>query len=202
VNGFFSLMKRFLKVPTRGLAQTLTFGPRSTGASRPVMVNPRDLPRAEDDAGRDESEAERIDRNLTELLQELRVAGLGVQVLFGFLLALPFAARFDRLDGAERNLYIADVLAATLATALLTGPVAFHRLAFRRHEKARVLQASHLMAIAGLAMVGLAVSGAVVLIMSVVAPGTATVVVGAATLVAFAGLWFVFPLTRRGRDDY
>jgi hypothetical protein len=166
------------------------------------IVEPGRPARAGDDAGRNESEAERIDRNLTELLQELRVAGLGVQVLFGFLLALPFAAHFDRLDGAQRNLYIADVLVATLATALLTGPVAFHRLAFRRHEKARVLQASHVMAIAGLAMVGLAVSGAVVLIMSVVAPGAPTLVIGAASLVAFAGLWFVFPLTKRGRDDY
>ncbi len=70
--------------------------------------------RAVDDPGRQESEAERVDRNVAELLQELRVAGLGVQVLFGFLLALPFSARFDRLDGAQRNLYLATILLAAL----------------------------------------------------------------------------------------
>ena len=75
---------------------------------------------------RDESEAERTDRNLAELLQELRVAGLDVQVLFGFLLSLPFTSRFTRLSGGQRDLYLACLLAA-VATALLLGPVAYHR---------------------------------------------------------------------------
>ena len=83
---------------------------------------------------RDESEFERDDRNLAELLQELRVAGLGVQVLFGFLLSLPFTTRFAMLSPAQRQLYIASLMLAALSTALLLAPVAYHRLVFRRQR--------------------------------------------------------------------
>ena len=83
---------------------------------------------ARDDPGRNESEAERDDRNLTELIQELRVAGLGIQVLFGFLLSLPFTVRFAKLSDSQRNLYVITLLLAGLSTALLGGPVAYHRL--------------------------------------------------------------------------
>jgi hypothetical protein len=86
---------------------------------------------------RDESEAQRADRNLGELLQELRVAGLGVQVLFGFLLSLPFTNRFTRLSPGQHNLYLACLVLAAVATALLLGPVAYHRLVFRRGLKER-----------------------------------------------------------------
>src|SRR6202451_2281192 len=102
----------------------------------------------------DESEAERVDRNLAELLQELRVAGLGVQVLFGFLLSLPFTSRFTRLSGGQRDLYLACLVLAAVATALLLGPVAYHRLVFRRGEKESLVRAASVMAIAGLAAVG------------------------------------------------
>src|ERR1700735_4449752 len=106
---------------------------------------------------RDESEAERADRNLAELLQELRVAGLGVQVLFGFLLSLPFQARFTRLSHGQRDLYLASLVLAALATALLLGPVAYHRLVFRRGQKERLVRAANVMALLGLGIVGLAV---------------------------------------------
>ena len=86
------------------------------------------------DGGRNESVAERDDRNLMELVQELRVAGLGVQVLFGFLLALPFSVRFVKLSHAQLGLYVASLLLAALATALLGLP-AYHRLVFRRHKR-------------------------------------------------------------------
>ena len=112
---------------------------------------------------RDESEAQRDDRNLAELLQELRVAGLGVQVLFGFLLSLPFTNRFDKLGPAQRDLYLASLVLAAVATALLVGPVAYHRLVFRRRQKESLVRAASVMAIAGLAAVGLAVSAAVLL---------------------------------------
>ena len=158
--------------------------------------------RARDDAGRNESEAERIDRNLTELLQELRVASIGVQVLFGFLLSLPFTGRFENLDATQHNLYIADLLLSALAIALLSAPVAFHRLVFRRHEKARTLRFSNAMAIAGLAAVGLAVSFAVLLVVSVVEEGAVVPLIAAGTFALFAGLWFVLPLSSRGRDNY
>src|ERR1700691_2700429 len=95
----------------------------------------------------DESAAERADRNLGELLQELRVAGLGVQVLFGFLLSLPFTSR---LSGGQRDLYLACLVLAAVATALLLGPVAYHRLVFRRGEKESLVRAASVMAIARL----------------------------------------------------
>jgi hypothetical protein len=94
------------------------------------MASPTDgSVRTEVADGRNETEAERIDRNLAELLQELRVAGLGVQVLFGFLLAMPFSDAFSSLDPEQRRLYIAVLLLAALSTALLTAPVAYHRIA-------------------------------------------------------------------------
>jgi uncharacterized membrane protein YedE/YeeE len=146
---------------------------------------------------RDESEAQRDDRNLAELLQELRVAGLGVQVLFGFLLALPFAARFTRLSQGQRDLYLACLLLAALATALLVGPVAYHRLVFRRGQKERLVRAAGVMAIAGLAAVGLAVTCAVLLVTGYVAGAQAGWLVAALTGCVFGGLWFAFPLARR-----
>src|ERR1700693_2714317 len=99
---------------------------------------------------RDESEAERDDRNLAELLQELRVAGLGVQVLFGFLLSLPFPPRFARLSPGQRDLYLASLVLAAVSTALLVAPVAYHRLVFRRRQKERLVRAARVMAILGL----------------------------------------------------
>jgi MFS family permease len=146
---------------------------------------------------RDESEAERDDRNLAELLQELRVAGLGVQVLFGFLLSLPFTNRFDTISRGQRDLYLACLVLSAVATALLLGPVAYHRLVFRRGQKEGLVRAANIMAIAGLAAVGLAVSAAVLLVTSYVAAGLAAGLITAFVAGLFAVVWFVFPLTRR-----
>jgi hypothetical protein len=146
---------------------------------------------------RDESEAERADRNLAELLQELRVAGLGVQVLFGFLLSLPFTTRFARLSQGQRDLYLASLVLAAVATALLLGPVAYHRLVFRRGQKESLVRAASVMAIAGLATVGLAVASAVLLVTSYVATGLPAVLITAFVTCVFGLLWFAFPLARR-----
>ena len=146
---------------------------------------------------RDESGAERADRNLAELLQELRVAGLGVQVLFGFLLSLPFTNRFTRLSGGQRDLYLACLVLAAAATALLLGPVAYHRLVFRRGQKESLVQAASVMAIAGLLTVGLAVSAAVLLVASFVTGALPAALVTALVACMFGLLWFAFPLTRR-----
>ena len=146
---------------------------------------------------RDESEAQRADRNLGELLQELRVAGLGVQVLFGFLLSLPFTNRFTRLSPGQHNLYLACLVLSAVATALLLGPVAYHRLVFRRGLKESLVRAASVMAIAGLATVGLAVSAAVLLVTGYVASGLAAAVISVLVFLAFGLLWFAFPLTRR-----
>jgi hypothetical protein len=145
----------------------------------------------------DETQAERDDRNLAELLQELRVAGLGVQVLFGFLLSIPFSARFIKLSHAQRDLYLASLVLSAVATALLLGPVAYHRLVFRRHQKERLVRAASAMAILGLAVVGLAVSSAVLLVSSTVATGLPAALITGFILCLFAGLWFAFPIVRR-----
>src|SRR6201986_770462 len=99
---------------------------------------------------RDETRAEQDDRNLIELLQELRVAGLGVQVLFGFLLSLPFTSQFKQLDGRDRDLYVACLLLAAVATALLLGPVAYHRLVFRPGEEEKMGRGATVIGILGL----------------------------------------------------
>jgi hypothetical protein len=147
---------------------------------------------------RGEPQTARDDRNLAELLQELRVAGLGVQVLFGFLLSLPFTTRFERLGAAQRDLYVAALALAAVAIALLVGPVAYHRLVFRRHQKERLIRAANMMAICGLATVALAISAAVLLVMSYVMPGAAAAVITAVVVLLFAGLWIAAPLARRG----
>ncbi len=149
-----------------------------------------------------ETEAQRDDRNTMELLNELRVVGIGVQVLFGFLLSMPFTSRFTRLYGAQRDLYLATVTLAALSTALLVAPVAYHRLLFRRHEKESLVRVTNVMAIAGLVTVGLAVSCAVLLVVSFVAPGAPAIVITAIVVCAFAGLWFALPLSRLGHDDH
>ena len=146
---------------------------------------------------RDESAAERDDRNLAELLQELRVAGLGVQVLFGFLLSLPFTTQFTQLTHGERGLYLTSLVLAALATALLLGPVAYHRLVFRRGLKEGLVRFANLTAILALAAVGAAVSAAVALVADYVEGPVTGAVVTAVVLAVFAGLWFVFPLARR-----
>ena len=144
---------------------------------------------------RDETQAERDDRNLIELLQELRVAGLGIQVLFGFLLSLPFTTQFKQLDGSERDLYLGCLILAAVATALLLGPVAYHRLVFRQGQKEGLVRAANIMAILGLVAVGLAVSASVLLVTGFVAGYGTGLVIAVLVLVMFGLLWFALPDT-------
>ena len=144
--------------------------------------------------GRHESPEQRDDRNLQDLLQELRVAAIGVQVLFGFLLAIPFTTRFRLLDTAQRGLYLTSLLSAAAATVLLSGPVAYHRLVFRRHVKERLVRAANVMAIAGLVAVGTAITAAIALIATFVVPviGATVIVLGTAALLL--AVWLIVPL--------
>lgn len=137
------------------------------------------------------------DRNLADLLQELRVATLGVQVLFGFLLGLPFTVRFSRLEQWQRWLYLAIVLASSISIVLLVAPVAYHRLLFRRHQLDRLLRVANSLAIAGMVTVALAVTGAILLVTSYVQPGAPAPVLAILVGGLFAGFWFALPLTRR-----
>jgi hypothetical protein len=155
-----------------------------------------------DPLGRHETEAERIDRNLDELLQELRVASIGVQVLFGFLLALPFSVRFSILDDGQRALYLVDLLLAALAISLLVGPAAQHRLVFHQHKKAALLRRANVMAIGGLIALGCAISGSVLLVATVVTDGIVVAVVVAAVAAMLVGAWIVPALVDRHADEY
>ena len=146
---------------------------------------------------RDESVAQRADRNIGELVQELRVAGLGVQVLFGFLLSLPFTMRFTKLNGAQRDLYVISLVFAALATVLLIGPVAYHRLVFRRGKKEQLVRFANVLALLGLAAVAGAVLSAVLLVTDFVAGAVAAGLITAVLACLIAALWFVVPLAER-----
>ena len=146
---------------------------------------------------RQESVAERADRNIAELVQELRVVGLGVQVLFGFLLSLPFTMRFTKLNGAQRDLYLTSLVLAAVATTLLIGPVAYHRLVFRQGKKEQLVRFANMLAILGLAAVAGAVLIAVLFVMDFVAGAVAAGLVTAVLAGMLVVLWFVVPLTQR-----
>jgi hypothetical protein len=148
-------------------------------------------------SGRDETAAERLDRNLGELLQELRVALPGVQVLFAFLLAVPFQRNFTKIDGFEKHVYFATLLCTALSAILLIAPSSYHRMTFRMQQKRELLRLANRFTIAGLALLALAMTGAIVLITDVLFGGVATIVTGALTAFAFAVFWYVIPLRRR-----
>jgi uncharacterized protein DUF6328 len=148
-------------------------------------------------SGRDESEAERLDRNLGELLQELRVALPGVQVLFAFLLAVPFQRNFTKITEFQKRVYFATLLLTALSAALLIAPSAYHRLTFRYQQKYRLVFVSNRLAIAGLGTLALAMTCAILLITDVLFGTAAAVVTTTLALGVFVLLWAVLPLKRR-----
>jgi Family of unknown function (DUF6328) len=157
---------------------------------------PLDTDAADSDL-RQESAAERDDRNLAELLQELRVISIGVQVLFGALLSLPFTTRFDRLDGVQRDLYLASLVLAAVATTLLLSPVAYHRVVFRRGLKEGLVRFANVMALVGLAAVGGAILTAVAMVIDYVDGTLPAIVVTGVVAVLLVTLWFAVPVARR-----
>jgi O-antigen/teichoic acid export membrane protein len=142
-----------------------------------------------------ESEAARNNRDLRNLLQELRVAGLGVQVVFGFLLGLLFTVHFKQLSGSGRVLYQVSLLCAASATALLVSPVAYHRWVFRRHERGRLLHYANVQAIVGLVMV--AVCAAVWMVLLFVGLSWLAGLFAGATTASFVALSFLLPIVDR-----
>ncbi|MFI9631000.1 DUF6328 family protein [Streptomyces sp. NPDC052042] len=144
-----------------------------------------------------ETPQERADRNLVELLQELRVVQTGVQILFAFLLGLAFTSRFPRLDAFERGTFVVTLLLTVITSAVLATPVALHRGLFHRGAKPRIVALSARLAQIGLIFLALALNGAVLLLMDVVLGLTAAVVITALTTVMFAGLWFLLPWALR-----
>jgi hypothetical protein len=153
------------------------------------------------DSDRDETEAQRLDRNWSSLLQELRVAQTGVQLLTGFLLTLPFQQRFTMLDTTMRTVYLVTVACSIGATVLLIAPVSMHRLLFRRHRLKTLVAASHSFAIVGTLMLGVALGGVAVVIFDTVVGRTGAWIAGGCTLVALAAFWYVLPLSKRSSRD-
>ncbi len=148
---------------------------------------------------RGETEEERLDRNLIELLNELRVALPGVQVLFAFLLTVPFTQRFATLNAGQEKVYYATLVCTALATAFLIAPSAHHRIVFRQQDKAYIVFLANRLMIIGLGLLALAMSGVVLLITDVLFGTTATVVATGITVGTFAILWYAIPLWRRMR---
>jgi Family of unknown function (DUF6328) len=150
----------------------------------------------EDDPG---AEHERLNRNFNELLQELRVAQAGVQILFAFLLTLPFTQRFGKLSSFERDVYLVTLVLATFATVFLVAPVIQHRLNFRRDLKTHIVWDAHHMAILGLTCLAGAIVAAVFLVVHFLF-GTAMLIVVMALVVGlFLATWIGLPLARRVR---
>jgi hypothetical protein len=146
----------------------------------------------------DESRRERVNRELIELLNELRVALPGVQVLFAFLLAVPFSNGYSRISGFQKNVFFATLVATSLSTACFIVPTAYHRINFRKREKEQILVSSNKFSIAGIMFLALSMIGVVVLITDVIYSDAAAVVAGLGALAVFGGLWAVLPLLRRG----
>ena len=148
---------------------------------------------------RHETPAERADRNLSELLQELRVALPGVQVLFAFLLTVPFSQGFTKIDAFQRDLYFGVLMSTAVATALLIAPTANHRLLFQMRDKENLVRVSNRLAIIGLAVLAISLTGAVLLISDILFQSPAPAIFTALTGVVFIVLWGVVPVLRRMR---
>ncbi len=146
------------------------------------------------DSGREETEEERADRNLTDLLQELRVALPGVQVLFAFLLTVPFSQRFDDLSDFEKKLYFAVLIAVALATVLLVAPTIGHRILFRRQQKEFIVTISNRLALAGMLILAVSMCGAIALISDFIFGATTAVISTIVMAAAFVGFWFLGPI--------
>lgn len=164
--------------------------PRS--ASGPPSANPGDP---------GEQPEERLNRELIELLNELRVALPGVQVLFAFLLTVPFSGRFDSLTEGQRAVYFATFVGTTISTGLFMAPTAYHRIRFREGDKERMLQTSNRFAIVGIAFLAVSVTLAVVLTADLLFGAVAAVAVGACILAFLVWAWFAIPLSRKVRDE-
>jgi hypothetical protein len=149
------------------------------------------------EARKHEDEAERLDRELIELLNELRVIMPGVQVLFGFLLTVPFQQRFDQIDDFQRIVYLATLLLTAASAAFLMSPSAFHRLTFRSGQKPYLVRLGTRQTIVGTGLLALAMNGVILLLVDYLFHTTTTVIVVLATSLLFAWLWFGVALRRR-----
>jgi hypothetical protein len=176
-------------------------GPGRAAASRPAADEGRvDAVGSEQiEGGRHETPLERLDRNLQELLSELRVVVTGVQVLFAFLLVVPFNVGFIHIGSFERTVYFVTLLLAALAAACMLAPAAHHRILFRCDDKAHVVFLSNRLVITGLTLLALAMCGSLLLVATkLFGVETGAITVGVAAS-GFLFLWFGMPLIRKAR---
>lgn len=148
----------------------------------------------------DESEAESLDRHWQELLQELRVAQAGTQILFAFLLTIAFTQAFREADDLTHQVYAVTLILASLATALLIGPVPFHRMVFRQRLRDRMVTIAGHMATGGLFLLMLAMAGSLFLALDVALTRAMAVIIVVVALVWYALLWYVLPLYVRSTE--
>jgi hypothetical protein len=149
------------------------------------------------ETGRPETDAERVDRNLGELLGELRVALPGVQVLFAFLLVVPFNQRFADVTPFQEKVYFVTLLCSAAASAFLIAPSVHHRVEFRRQDKEHIVVVGNRLATAGLAFLAIAMTGVILLVTDVLFHTAMTVAAAVVVGATFAVLWFALPLRRR-----
>ena len=147
-----------------------------------------------------DEDASRLDRELIELLNELRVALPGVQVLFAFLLAMPFTQRFEQLAARDKAVFFAGLLATLVASALLIAPSAHHRLRFREHDKEHLIRTANRLALFGMGFVAIAMACSVFVVAEFVYGGRVGTIVAIGTAALFGWFWYALPLRRESRS--
>ena len=171
------------------------------GAGNTDQVNDPAGLRERNRQGRDETPLQQLDRNWGDLLQELRVAQTGVQLLTGFLMVLPFQPRFADLTQYQLVTYLVTLAAAVIATAFLIAPVSIHRMLFRRRQRRATVQIAHRLAQVGLALLGVAIVGVVLLIFSFVLGATAGIIGAVLAGLLLISLWVLLPIRVLIDDD-
>lgn len=147
-----------------------------------------------------ETHKERVDRELIELLNELRVALPGVQVLFAFLLTVPFSSRFGAMTDVQRRVFFITFLATIAASGLLMAPTAYHRIRFREGDKERMLRSANRFSLTGLGLLVVAITSAAFLVGDVMYERSTAVIAAASVLLLLVWSWFGLALARRARD--
>jgi uncharacterized protein DUF6328 len=172
-------------------AASVTIGTRS--GTVVCVASPTTLNGADE---RDETAAERLDRNTIELLNELRIAGTGIQVIFGFLLIVPFNTGWRRVSPFGHTVYYVTLLCVALSSVLLIAPSVQHRILFRQGEKEYLIETANRLALIGTVFLAVGFTGILVLVSDVVANGVGAVIVGAVAAIGIGVLWFGVPLAR------
>jgi hypothetical protein len=149
-----------------------------------------------ENSGRDETEKERLDRNLEQLLGELRVALPGVQVLFAFLLVVPFNQRFPTITSFQQTTYFVTLLLATAASVFLIAPTIHHRIQFRQQDKRRIVITANRFSIVGLSFLAAAMTGAIMLITDLLYRSSTVAIAAGSVALLFMVVWYAVPLRR------